>query len=253
MTLHLNSSYKVHILIASLISVWLVSFLILIAPFDVSDLDFEERLVMMPPYGIITFLGYMLLIPLQNMVFHKTNRWTLFNEVIFLIVFNIIVCLGSLLYYRTDYIQGDYSFVEFVLGVYYPIFFVLLSILIVLRWFLFKQTAQSDSDKITISGENKLDTLRIKADDLVAVSSADNYVEIHYLKNGEFTKKLIRTTLKKLSEEHPDLLLQTHRSHLINPTHLTEWKDAKTVVLGNLHIPVTKTYKESILSIQNRP
>lgn len=252
MTLHLNKSYKVHILIAALISLWLVGFLILIAPFDVSDLDIAERFVMMPPYGLITFLSYMILIPIQNKVFQKTNQWTLLNEIMFLIAFNIVVCFGSLFYYRTDIIRGDYSLLDFVVGVYYPIFFLLLTILIVLRWFLFKQTAKIESDKITISGENKLDTLRIKEEDLVAVSSADNYVEINYLKNGELAKKLIRSTLKKISVEHP-YLLQTHRSHLINPTHLTEWKDSKTIVLGELQIPVTKTYQESILSVQNRP
>lgn len=192
------------------------------------------------------------MIPVQNMIAQKSNQWTLLNEILFLIVFNIIVCFGSLLYYRTEYIRGDYSVVEFIIGVYYPIFFVLLSILIVLRWFLFKQAAKSESDKITISGDNKLDTLRIKAEDLVAVSSADNYVEINYLKNGVLSKKLIRSTLKKIAIEHPDLL-QTHRSHLINPIHLTEWKDSKTIILGDLDIPVTKTYKESILSAQSRP
>lgn len=252
MTLHLNPSYKAHVLIAFLISIWLVAFLIVIAPFDVSDLDIAERLIMMPSYGIITFIGYIVLIPIQNKIFFKTSRWTLQYELLFLMVFNIIVCLGCLLYYRTELISGDYSILEFILGVYYPIFFVLLSILIVLRWFLFKQTAKSESDKIIISGDNRLDTLSIKAEELVAVSSADNYVEINYLKNGELTKKLIRSTLKKISTEHPELI-KTHRSHLINPIHITEWKDSKTLVLGDLLIPVTKTYKDSILNAETRP
>lgn len=252
MTLHLNRSYKAHVLIAFLISLWLVGFLVLIAPFDISDLDIMDRLILMPLYGVITFIGYLLLIPTQNAIFNYTNKWTILHEVLFMVTFNIIVSLGCYLYYQTDYVRGDYSFGEFVLGIYYPIFFVLLSILIVLRWFLFRQTAKSESDKIIIKGDNKLDTLSIHAQDLVAVSSADNYVEINYLKNGELSKKLIRSTLKKISVEHPELL-QTHRSHLINPIHITEWKDSKTLVLRDLHIPVTKTYKDSILDAQTRP
>ncbi len=252
MTLHLNPSYKVHLLIAFLISIWLVGFLVLIAPFDVSNLDLRRRLFLMPPYGLITFLSYVILIPIQNKLYYKSHQWTLLYEILFLIAYNIIACLACSFYYRTDHISGDYSLVEFVLGVYLPIFFVLLSILIILRWFLFRQTAKTESGKITIIGENKLDTLRINAVDLVAVSSADNYVEINYLKNGELTKKLIRTTLKKIATQLPDLI-QTHRSHLINPDHLTEWRDSKTIVLGDLHIPVTKTYKASVLSLQTRP
>lgn len=252
MQLHLNTSYKVHSIIGLLISVWLVAFLILIAPFDASDLTMRIRIMLMPFYGVITFICYIALIPIQNKVHQLTEKWTFVYELVFLSVFNIIGCLGCFMYYKTDIIRGDFSFREFILGVYYPIFFVLLSILIILRWFLFKQTAKSESDKITISGDNKLDTLRIKPHELVAVSSADNYVEIHYFKNDQIEKKLIRSTLKKISAEHPELL-QTHRSHLINPMHLTEWKDSKTVILGDLQIPVTKTYKESILATQNRP
>jgi uncharacterized membrane protein YhdT len=252
MTLHLNPSYKVHILVAFLISVWLVGFLILIAPFDVSELDLRRRLFLMPPYGLITFLGYMVLIPIQNKLYYKSHQWTLLYEVLFLIAYNIIVCVACLSYYQTDNIRGNYSLPEFILGIYTPIFFVLLSILIILRWFLFKQTAKTESNKITIFGDNKLDTLRIREEDLVAVSSADNYVEISYLKNDELAKKLIRTTLKKISTELPNLV-QTHRSHLINPSHFSEWKDSKTIVVGQLNIPVTKTYKETILSLQTRP
>lgn len=252
MQLHLNTSYKVHSLIALLISIWLVGFLILIAPFDVSDLDFSIRLVLMPFYGVITFVGYMALIPFQNKIHQLKGEWTILYEILFLIALNLLVCVMCFQYYRTDFIRGDFSFSKFVLGVYYPIFFVLLSVLIILRWFLFKRTAKTESEKIIISGENKLDTLRIQPNELVAVSSADNYVEIHYLKNGQVEKKLIRSTLKKISTEHPELL-QTHRSHLINPIHLTEWKDSKTIILGDLQIPVTKTYKESILASQSRP
>jgi len=252
MTLHINRSFKAHVLIAFLISLWLVGFLVLIAPFDISDLDIMVRLILMPFYGVITFLGYLLLIPIQNAFFNQTNKWTILHEVVFIVLFNVIVCLGCYWYYQTDYIRGDYTFREFVMGIYYPIFFVLLSILIVLRWFLFRQTAKSESDKIMIKGDNKLDTLSIELKELVAVSSADNYVEINYLKNGELTKKLIRSTLKKMSVEHPELL-QTHRSHLINPNHITEWKDSKTLILGDLIIPVTKTYKDSILDAQTRP
>jgi hypothetical protein len=57
--------------------------------------------------------------------------------------------------------------------------------------------------------------LRVPADEIVAVSSARNYVEFH-LKGGD--KPLIRDTLSRVEEELSALgFLRTHRSWLVNP------------------------------------
>lgn len=252
MTLTLYKSWKVHIIIAVLISVWLVAFLVLIAPFDASDLSFSIRLWLMPFYGVISFLGYLVLFPFQNYLLGLNGKWSLGSEVLFLICYNIIVCAGSYAYYVSDIINGDYPFNKFVIGVFVPIFFVLLSIIIFLRWFLFKEKAAPTDNKIFIKGENKLDSLYIDQSDLVSISAADNYIEVSYIHSDALHKKLIRTTLKTIAQNIPKLV-QTHRSHLINPSHFVEWKDSKTIIVHELEIPVTKTYKESVMELQNRP
>ncbi|MBR9844679.1 MAG: hypothetical protein GYB35_00540 [Algicola sp.] len=85
MTLALNTSFKYHSIIAIIISLWLVLFLILIAPFDIEELNFSARLEILPVYGLITFLVYVLLIPFQNWLFKKTQTW---NIVLELLIFN---------------------------------------------------------------------------------------------------------------------------------------------------------------------
>lgn len=253
-SLKLNTSYKHHLICASILAIWLVSFLILIAPFDVSDLSFAIRLQILPPYGLLTLVGYMVLVPLQNRVFKQYGRWTVALEVSFLLVFNLMLLGACFMYYQSDIINGEYPFTKFTLEVYYPIFFIVLPLLVLSRWYLNKKAPDPDPDsgKIVLTGENKLDVLNLNRSDLISISSADNYIEIHYLLNQELRTKLLRTSLKTIHEQHP-VLLKVHRSHLINPMHFKEWKDANTIVLTQLELPVSKNYKKSVLALDHSP
>ncbi|WP_422107773.1 LytTR family transcriptional regulator DNA-binding domain-containing protein [Winogradskyella sp.] len=248
MKLPLNTSIKHHSIVGLLISLWLVLFLILIAPFDISDLDFSERLQLLPPYGIICFLNYMLLILAQNAIFKRLGIWTLAFEVLFIIVFNLIQIIASYAYYRTELVNGDYNFETFLLYVYIPISLILLSIVIFMRWFLNKKAPNNSKNTITIKGDNKLDILKILYDDLICVSSADNYVEVHYLIKGTLHKKLLRNTLKGIQNDIPELL-KVHRSHLINPSHFKEWNGSNRIKLTEMEVPVSKNYKAAILEL----
>lgn len=247
--LNLNTSIKFNLIVAVFISIWLVVFLIIIAPFDASDLDFKRRLILMPPYGIISFVSYALLIPIQNAVFKKW-KWNIIYEILFIIIFNNLVLLGVYFYYKSDFINGDYSFTNFTLNVYYPIFLILLTILIVARWLVNKNEQNNNIEKISITGDNKLDVLNIYFKDLICISSADNYVEVNYLNDNKLEKKLLRTTLKKI-ESNINGLLKVHRSHLINPLHFKAFKNQNNILLTQTELPISKNYKESILKLNN--
>jgi len=94
-TLKLNTSFKLHLIIAIMISVWLIIFLVLIAPFDAGDLSFMIRLQILPPYGLISLISYLAIIPLQDFVFKKSKKWTIFSEGLIIAVYNLLVWLGS--------------------------------------------------------------------------------------------------------------------------------------------------------------
>ncbi|OEK01289.1 hypothetical protein BFP97_07075 [Roseivirga sp. 4D4] len=250
--LKLSTSYKHHFLVAIIIGVWLVLFLVLIAPFDTADLPMPIRVQILPPYGLISIVGYCILVPAQNWLFKKAGKWNTLFESIFLLAFNVIVWIGSYLYYKTDIINGVYSFSKFTLEVYYPIFFIILPILIFVRWYLNKRAPDTESDKIILSGENKLDVLQIKQSDLICISSADNYVEVTYLTKEGVNRKLLRTTLKNVHAQKPELV-KVHRSHVINPQHFKEWKDSNTILLTEMELPVSKSYKQNLISLDHSP
>ena len=246
--LSLNTSFKHHLLVAFIIGVWLALFLVFIAPFDASDLSFWIRVRILPFYGVISFLSYLLLIPVQNAIFRAKKTWNIAMEIAFVFVYTIITLIGCYGYYKTDIINGTAQFKEFVLGIYYPISFVMLSIIILSRWFLNRKSAQLKDEKIVLKGDNKRDIIQIALADLISVSSADNYVEVHYLKEGVLHKKLLRTTLKNI-QTGVSSLLQVHRSYLINPSHFKDWKNANTLHLTHMEVPVSKKYKNDVLAM----
>lgn len=247
--LPLQTSIKRHAIIGANLGLWLVAFLVLIAPFDIAELSLKSRLILLPIYGLVVFAAYMLLIPLQNWVFKRTNVWRLFSEICFIIVFNLLIFIGSYTYYQSDLVNGNYNFSLFAMGVFLPVLIIFIPILVVGRWYVFKQPKVRKEASIILKGENKLDILKLNPSDLICISSATNYVEVSYLKNSTLQRKLLRSTLKTMEDETSGLL-KVHRSHLINPLHFKEWKDANTIILNQMEVPVSKKYKPSVLELK---
>lgn len=135
---YFTPNVRLHLLVATLTATWLVLFLIFIAPFDTADLSFKIRWMLLPPYGLINIACYMALIPLQNGYFRKNKQWTLAAEVVFLLLFCLLSLAATFAYYKTDWINGTYSFGDFVGTVYAPIVLILMPVLIGLRWFITK-------------------------------------------------------------------------------------------------------------------
>ena len=101
------------------------------------------------------------------------------------------------------------------------------------------------SHNITLKGENRHDILIISKNQLVALEGANNYVAVYYLVNEQLQKKLLRTTLKKIHQQVPDMT-QVHRSYLVNKNHFVEWKDNLSMTLTQLTVPVSKKYKPNL-------
>ncbi len=252
MRFRLITTYKHHFWIGLIISIWLIFFLVIVAPFDVQELPFAIRLELMPLYGIIAFIGYIALIPIQNWLYLKTHKWTLVHEFIFLIIFNVVVSISSYFYYKSDIVNGDYAMSQFFIHVYIPTLILLLIPLVILRLYLFQSKRFVHEEKITLRGDNKHDILQIPFSDLVCASSADNYVVINYIEEGKLQKRLLRNTLKGIQDQQSSLL-KVHRSHLINPLHFVGWKNSATLILTHVEVPVSKAYKNNVLSEINHP
>lgn len=238
---------KYHLLIGFIFAVWIYLFLILIGPFDIAPLSFQRRVESQLAYALFFCLAYYSIIPLQNRIYKRLLHWNIITELILLFIVYVICFFPSYWYYKTDWMLGEYTLLQFIGFIYLPFLLIMLPLLFFARWSVFKYGTPTPKkkEKILLSGENQLDVLNIPLADLICVKSANNYVEVHYQKNGELHKKLLRTTTKKVLEAIPELV-RVHRSCLINPMHFIEWKNSKTLALTHVEVSVSETYKKQL-------
>nr|WP_321236914.1 LytTR family DNA-binding domain-containing protein [uncultured Psychroserpens sp.] len=241
----LNTSYKHHSILGLIIGLWLVIFLVLIAPFDVADLSLKLRIELLPPYALLVFFGYMLGIVFQNMLFKIVKVWNIYLEGITIAVVYVIMALFCYPYYKSEWLNGEFDFWNFIKIIYIPIALIILVLVVFGRAYLNKLQAKKTNKKILLHGDNKTDVLHIDPDNIICISSAQNYVEIYYLVHGKVKKQLLRTTLKDIHKQ-VGLLIQVHRSHLINLSHFTKWNSTNAILLLDLEIPVSKKFNADL-------
>ena len=237
-------SFKKKLLVGVGTGLWLTIFLIFVAPFDASDLIFSIRVRIMLVYGLIFFFGYLIISLIEKVLFLRSKKWSYGSEAIIYFLLYVVVFFPTIVYYKSEIVNGDYTVSSFFLEQYIPVLIIITPILYLLRKLAVRG---GNEDQITIKGDNKRDILRLSSNELVCVSSSDNYIEVFYLKNGEPGKRLLRTTLKKVESEL-SFLKRIHRSHLINAEHFVEWQGRDSIVVSGVVLPVSKKYRDNIPS-----
>lgn len=243
----IKTSFKPNLIIALLIGGWLFLFIILIKPFQLEPLTDSRFMTIAIGYSVIAVLSYLIIIPIQQKIFIKFSRWNLKLEIALLLLFYLLSLIPSYLYHKSDFTKGLYNLQEFITNIFIPSTIILTPLIIFARINLIRVVDKGE-DYLIIKGTYKLDYIRIKPANLVCVSSSKNYVDVYYLDNDTLTKKMIRTSLKKIENDIPSLI-RVHRSHLINPNHFRSWKNNKTLSLTQIEIPISKNYKEHIMSL----
>jgi hypothetical protein len=244
---NINPSIKHHLLVGLLISLWVFIFAFIIRPFDDGTINFQAWVLISIGFSLITFICYGVLAVIQKQVYQKKSKWNVSSEIASHIFFNLLNLICVYAYYKSPIMKGGYTFSEFFFIIFIKIAIILTPVIILARRYLIKIIPIKE-DTVTIKGENKLDILKIKKNDLVCITNSQNYVEIFFLQDSQLKTKLIRTSLRKIQSEF-DFLIQVHRSHLINPLHFKAWKNQNTISLTQIELPISKNYKENILSL----
>ncbi len=80
--------------------------------------------------------------------------------------------------------------------------------------------------------------------DITYIEAQQNYCNIHH---RDDTQLMVRTTLNNILEQLPsDMFCQVHRSFIVNKTRITSM-DSSRIYIGDVSIPVSRTYKEKLL------
>jgi DNA-binding LytR/AlgR family response regulator len=81
-----------------------------------------------------------------------------------------------------------------------------------------QDTENKPADTLELGSENWSEQIILKTSELIMIKSADNYIEIIYLENGQYRKKLIRNTLRNIEDKlgrYPDFI-RCHRTSIVN-------------------------------------
>jgi hypothetical protein len=118
---------------------------------------------------------------------------------------------------------------------------------------LLRQQQQAPAgDAATFDIRDGARILRVPIGEILAISSAGNYVEF-VLRDGR--KPLMRSALSSVEAEFaPHGFLRVHRSWLVNPARMTaltpEGSGDYTVVLGEINVPLSRRFPEALAKLR---
>lgn len=133
-TIALNIHYRPQLLVGTVLAIWLYLFLVLVGPFDAAELPLKIRVGLMVGYGLVFFLCYALVIPIQNKLYHHLGKWKLGHEIAMVMLFCTVCLPISFAYYKSEMVNGDFSFEQFTLNVYLPTIAIVLPAVFVGRY-----------------------------------------------------------------------------------------------------------------------
>ena len=243
----LNPSKEHHFIVALLLGVWSFVFGFFAKPFEHGSMDLGVWIRVSLGFSAASFLAYTLVAIYQKSIYDKISKWNIYLEISIYFVFYFVYTLITYYYYKSSFVNGFYDFPRFLTEIVLNITLIFTPLIFLLRKYVIKLIPKK-TEYITFKGDNKLDFLKIKKNELICISNSQNYVEIFFLENEQLKTKLIRSSLKKIQYEF-DFLIQVHRSHLINPSHFKSWKDSATILLTQVELPVSKSYKNRLLTL----
>jgi DNA-binding LytR/AlgR family response regulator len=220
------------------IAVGVFLFILFFQPFPLDALNYDNRLLYVTGFGGITFLlsfFVLMLIPLFFPKWFKLSQWEsgppLFLNVM-LLVLSIVAYSFYVMYVGKSqlslYIIFKISLVCLLPVIILSILYKnksLESIIEILqrqnKLFLARIDKLEENGKeqqVTIYSDSKTDKITLRFKDIIWVKSADNYIEIHYLQNDRYEKKLLRNTLKNIEIQLVDRpeFIRCHRTSIVN-------------------------------------
>lgn len=230
-------------------------FIILFKPFGIENVNNQwyYDLVILS-MGIVFISSYLFIAALVPSLFPALfKNWTL-GKAIFWYALVMLFTGGGLFLYKS-FLAG---FSDFTLSEYF--FFLGRTALIALTvsFFslgLYQYLNRKSLNSISSQEEYLLNTsqgkaIRIHPRDILYISSDDNYVDIHYLKDGQRKKEVLRASLKSIEAQLVNAMTpmyRCHRGYLINVNRFSIQNSSSRNMLLSLNgyedeVPVSRQY-----------
>ena len=251
-----------HVLI---ILVFSILFLIVFEPFRINDwIRYPEWLEVFGLVSVgvcitltIAFSQLVLrtLIPIKEFTYSHFILWT-FSEIL------LASLIATALYadYSRDFFRELLTSLRFIpTGLVLPYAFSILILMLLQQKSRLPSGSQrvlpDTSDLVHIRDEREQLKFSVRKDYILYLESADNYVTIFYLPEGEVKKEMVRTSMKKMEAYLQPLgLVRCHRSFMVNMDNVQWMKKAGRnyrikMKSCNTIIPVSRGYHSTVRSL----
>jgi hypothetical protein len=212
---------------------------------------------------------------LQNLVI---KRFTLGNTILWISWITLLTSISSSVINDLAFNKGRFSFLSFIIfiGIVFVINIIPISIIILGHhiYLLKKQikvtsqinstlsnksVTEISSEIITIGASNQRDNITLNLNDLLYITSADNYIDVYYLEGSILKHNLLRNTLNNIQEQiskNIPSIRRCHKGFIINLNHtksVTGNASGYKIELKGVEflIPISRKYKDDIFKRLN--
>jgi len=263
-----NDDLKHNTKVIFFISTGVFAFLFLFQPLQIDALATRDKYFLVIGMGVITFLSLSLNLLILPSLFPKILNglsWNVKKEIFWDIWILFTVSLGYFLYYKALGVMefGFDMIIKLILIAIVPI-----SVLITFnRNRLLRTHLKSANELNKKLQENKMhpdklvhfesdyqkDNLSIKANLILLIRSANNYIEIFWKEGSSVKSQMVRYSLTKAEEILKDqkFIFKCHRSYVANIKHIDKIEGSSQgyrLFFENVEfpVPVSKNYTEKL-------
>ncbi len=239
--------------------------LLLLQPFGVNNYDPSERISAELLLGVGSFALAMLVVYTINEFLIRPYVLRLYTlRTVSLWLLWAIILGATVSYVNYNFLGGwhDWSFPAYL--DFTKNWFILTALPMGLVVLYYRQHAlkiklqevhlnEDDANQLFIfTSDNQKDKLALPVENILFLESQDNYISLVYLDEGETSRYLLRSTLKRMEEELATTPIhRCHRSFLVNTNNVISYQ-------GNAHrlelrlkgtsetIPVSRNYTSTI-------
>lgn len=240
------------------VGVFAILFMNLYLPFNVNEWYKKETtplFIILSSFGLI---GMVVLAVSQLFIreIFQIRRVKLYGIILWFLVELILLTLTMYFIYGDTKASGQALISELYMIFKYTVLVVIIPYVGVLFYLYNTQKGENidkllsiDNRLVNILDENGDLHLALDLNQLIFIQSADNYVEVNFLKGENTVKELVRTSLKKLETELDEFpIRRCHRSYMVNINKIavsTKSNKGLSLVLKDCQkesIPVSSNY-----------
>ncbi len=245
--------------VAGCFGLFISLFLLVFKPFQLDNLEPGWFLFCCIMYGVMTsscIIIMVVLVPLFFPDFFKEEKWTVRREIIFTTC--ILFFIGLVNFVLSHFLVETplswrnifwFQFITVAIGITPIVIFILIQQNQQLKKYsteaasLQSKIAEmnktefnkhplpeklKDADRVMIKGDYQKEKVDVKANNLLYVTSANNYVKVYYFENDKVVYSILRITMKRVEDALDPFpnFFRCHRAFLINLYRVKE-------VIGN--------------------